>query len=306
MPVQVEIEKGMTAQQIATLLEDRKVIKNAFLFRLAVKQQGVGTEFKPGKYDLKTGMNDDDVIKTLTAGPPIVYVDITIPEGWTAKQIAARIAAVTKIDEAAYLNMITNGQVAIEYPFLKSNGSPTKSLEGYLYPQTYKVQKDINADQFLHMQLSQFQKETESLNWANTTTLGRSPYEIIVIASLIERETRVDDERPQVASVIYNRLQKSMPLQIDATVQYALPQWKDRLTYDDLKVDSPYNTYKNPGLPPGPICNPSASSIDAALNPATTGYLYYVLAPDNSGRHVFTETYDDFLKAKAQYQQSMQ
>jgi len=305
-PVDVTIKEGMTATQIANLLEDKKVIDSALMFRLVVRKKGVGSDFKPGEYELKTGMDHEEVIDILVKGPPIKYANLTLPEGWTAKQMSKRIGSRTKVDADEYMQIVDEGRVLIEYPFLKDNKAPTKSLEGYLYPETYRVQEDIAAQEMIHIQLSQFQERTGNLNWANAQALGRTPYEIVVIAAMIERETRVDDERPLVAAVIYNRIEKGMPLQIDATVQYALPEWKDRLLLEDLKVDSPYNTYKYKGLPPGPICNPSASSIDAALNPTHDDYLYYVLAPDNSGRHVFTKNYDEFLRAKNQYKESLQ
>ncbi len=303
-PVKVRIEKGMNAGQIGNLLQDKKVIKNALVFKLIVRRRGVEAEFKPGEYEFKTGMDYNQVIQKLVEGPPITYYEITQPEGWTAKQIAARIGTIAKINEDEYLGIVEQGQAGLDYPFLKNNGSNTNSLEGYLFPKTYRIKKGTNAQQFVNLQLAEFQEQTANLNWANAQTLGRTPYEIIIVASLIERESKVDEERPIVASVIYNRLKKGMLLQIDATVQYALPQWKDRLTYEDLKVDSPYNTYKHAGLPPGPICNPGLAAIQAALNPATSDYLYYVLAPDNSGRHTFTRTYDEFLKAANQYHQS--
>lgn len=303
-PVKVKIEKGMSVAQIGNLLQDKKVIKNALVFRFMVRRQNVETKFQPGEYELKTGMNYDDVIKKLIKGPSITCYTITLPEGWTAKQIAARVGSIAKINEDEYLGIVEQGQAGSDYPFLNNNGSKTNSLEGYLFPATYTIKKGTTAQQFVDMQLDQFQKRTANLNWANAQALGRTPYEIIIIASLIERETKVAEERPIVASVIYNRLRIGMLLQIDATVQYALPHWKDRLSYNDLKVDSPYNTYKHLGLPPGPICNPGYDSIQAALNPATTDYLYYVLAPDNSGRHTFAKTYGEFLKAANEYHQS--
>jgi UPF0755 protein len=246
-------------------------------------------------------MDYDAVIKVLVKGPPIKYVDITIPEGWTAKQIAARVESSIGISKDDYLQVVREGRLLVEYPFLKNNGAPTRDLEGYLCPETYKVEKDVTAEEFVNTQLAQFQEKTGNLNWQVAQARGRTPYEILIIASMIERETMVADERPIVSAVIYNRLAKGMPLQIDATVQYALPQWKDRLTYEDLKIDSPYNTYKYKGLPPGPICNPSASSVEAALNPTDDDYLYYVLAGDNSGRHVFSKTYNEHINAKNQY-----
>ncbi|MCL6473292.1 MAG: endolytic transglycosylase MltG [Firmicutes bacterium] len=304
VPVKVKIEKGMTASQIGGLLQKKKVIKNSFVFRVAAKKRGVESDFKPGEYEFTTGMEYNVVIDRLIAGPPITYYDITLPEGWTAKQMAARIGPVGHINADEYLNIVEQGLLERDYPFLQNSGAKSKSLEGYLFPDTYRIKKGTTAAQFVDLQLQQFQKKTEGLDWSKAAAIGRSPYEIIIIASLVERETKVADERPIVASVIYNRLAKGMLLQIDATVQYALPEHKDRLTFDDLKVDSPYNTYKNPGLPPGPICNPGFASIQAALNPATTNYLYYVLAPDNSGRHTFTNSYDEFIKAAQQYHEA--
>jgi len=300
--VKVIIPEGMNATDIGKLLEDKGVIKSAFVFKMTVRQKGVGSDLKPGEYDLKTGMEYDEVIDILAEGPKIVYVDITFPEGWLAKQMAARLEALTGISPEEYLQIVESGQVEGNYAFLQDNGAPSKNLEGYLFPNTYTVEKEeITAQEFIKTQLDQFQKATSGLDWSKAESLGRTPYEIIVIASLIERETMVDDERPLVAAVIYNRLNKGMPLQIDATVQYALPKWKERLTYEDLKVDSPYNTYKQKGLPPGPICNPGLDSIDAALNPSLDDYLYYVLKTDNSGRHVFTNSYSEFTKAANEY-----
>ncbi|MBE0447068.1 MAG: endolytic transglycosylase MltG [Actinobacteria bacterium] len=300
-PVSVKIDEGMTATQIANILEDKKVIKNAIVFRFIVKKQGVGENFKPGEYELKTDMAYDEVIKILVEGPPIEYISLTLPEGWTAKQMSERVESLTGINKDDYLQAVKEGKLLVEYPFLKNSGAPTKDLEGYLYPETYKVERGITAEEFINIQLSQFQERTSNLNWSNAQARGRTPYEIVIIASMIERETIVNDERPIVAAVIYNRLAKGMPLQIDATVQYALPQWKDRLMFEDLKIESPYNTYKHKGLPPGPICSPSSSSIDAALNPTDDKYLYYVLAGDNSGRHVFSNTYNEHINAKNQY-----
>lgn len=300
--VKITIAEGTNASEIGKLLEDKEVIKSAFVFKMTVRQKGVGSDLKPGDYDLKTGMDYDEVIDILIEGPKIVYVDITIPEGWLARQMAARLEALTGIPPEEYLQIVESGQIEGNYAFLQDSGAPTKNLEGYLFPSTYTVEKEVIAAQdFIKIQLNQFQKVTSGLDWSKAESLGRTSYEIIVIASLIERETMVDDERSLVAAVIYNRLNKGMPLQIDATVQYALPKWKDRLTYEDLKVDSPYNTYKNKGLPPGPICNPGLESIDAALNPSSDDFLYYVLKTDNSGRHVFTSSYNEFTKAANEY-----
>jgi UPF0755 protein len=303
-PVTINVPEGSTASEIATILAENKVVGNEIIFKLALKKDGEGADFKPGKYEMKTDMDYNAIVEQLRKGPPITYIDITVPEGWTAKQIANRLGANTKVFPDEYMQMVTSGSAPVEYEFMKTNKAPTKNLEGYLYPQTYRIEKkDITTGDFLNMQLAEFQKATGSLIWQNAAALGRTPYEIIIIASLIERESMVASERPFIASVIYNRLKINMRLQIDATVQYALPVWKERLTLNDLAVESPYNTYKILGLPPTPICNPSLSSIEAALSPATSQNIYYVLSNDNSGKHVFTKTYDEFLAAKNRYEQ---
>ena len=152
--------------------------------------------------------------------------------------------------------------------------------------------------------LDQYEVETEGLGLEEGAN-GLTAQEIMSLASLIERETAVADERPLVASVIYNRLDQGMPLQIDAAIVYARGGGSDPVTYDDLEIDSPYNIYKNTGLTPGPICSPSVSSIEAALNPADTSYLYYVLSPEGDGTHNFSETYDEFLKNSEAYSESL-
>ncbi len=149
--------------------------------------------------------------------------------------------------------------------------------------------------------LDQFRAETSPIGLEGAERLGITPYQAVIVASLIEREAVVDEERPLVAAVIYNRLRAKMRLQIDATVQYALPEWKEVLTYEDLKVDSPYNTYQHAELPPAPICNPGLKSIIAALQPADVDYLYYV-ATGEGGRHFFTADYQEFLRAKERAQ----
>jgi len=175
------------------------------------------------------------------------------------------------------------------------------NLEGFLFPKTYTVTGKTSARALVNMMLSQYRKETKGLDWARATARGISQYQTLIIASLIEKEARLPEERPVIASVIYNRLNAAMKLQIDATVQYALGKWKQALSYKDLEVDSPYNTYKIKGLPPAPICSPGYESIRAALYPATTNYLYYILTSPE-GRHSFTNDYQQFLRWKEELQ----
>jgi UPF0755 protein len=178
----------------------------------------------------------------------------------------------------------------------------TKSLEGFLFPKKYEFEAGSTADAVIKRLLAQFKLEVRDLPWSAYKQLGlKRPYDVVIVASMIEREARFPEDRPKIARVIYNRLSKGMPLQIDATVEYALGTYKSRLTLEDLKVESPYNTYLHRGLPPTPIANPGLASLEAALSPAKGKWLYYVVI-DAQGHHAFTASYDEFIKLKQQYQ----
>ena len=217
---------------------------------------------------------------------------VIIPEGLNIKQTADKVDSQCKISAGDFAEATNEGDYV--YGFLKDSSG---NLEGFLFPKTYTVTDKTSARGLVDMMLAQYKKETKRLDWTRATARGMSPYKIVVIASLIEKEARLPEERPVIASVIYNRLQAGMKLQIDATVQYALGKWKQALSYNDLEVDSPYNTYKIKGLPPAPICSPGFESIRAALYPATTNYLYYILTSPE-GRHSFTNDYQQFLRWK--------
>jgi UPF0755 protein len=182
------------------------------------------------------------------------------------------------------------------YAFLE--GEAIETTEGYLFPRRYDFEEGVTAPQVVDRMLAQYLIETEGLDVAGAgERLNLTEHELVTVASLIEKESANAGERPVIASVIYNRIRKDMPLQIDATIQYALERPKESLSYADLRVDSPYNTYENAGLPPGPICSPSLQSLQAAMDPAETDHLYYVLEA-NGEEHLFTNDYDAFLRAK--------
>lgn len=240
------------------------------------------------------------IIKLLTKGQKEKLITVVIPEGFTAKEIAARLAKKTgRPKEDFYEYMLGQG-----VPALKPADIPPElnSLEGYLFPKTYSFRQKEHPAKIINRLLAQFEQEVAGLDWSFAQSKGLSRHQIITVASLIEKEAKVPEERALIAAVIYNRLAKNMPLQIDATVQYALPQRKEALTNEDLKIASPYNTYQHLGLPPGPIASPGLDSIKAALAPAPVDYLYYVLTSAD-GHHTFTNNYNDFLKAKQQAQQ---
>jgi UPF0755 protein len=232
----------------------------------------------------------------------------TIPEGYTAKQIAARLAAKGFVNKAEFMALLQKPDQFAGDGVKSANGGGGQlvALEGYLFPETYSLPVDSTEQEIAQTMVTQLDKELATLpkGWdKQLAKLNLTMHELLTVASLIEREVVVDKERPIVASVIYNRLKIGQPLQIDATVQYLLSKQKERLLYADLKVDSPYNTYKRKGLPPGPIANPSLASIRAALYPASTNYYYYVTKKDGTSSHLFAETYAQHLNNIAKSKQ---
>jgi UPF0755 protein len=296
-PVRVMIEEGDSTSLIADKLYHNGVITSASIFRFMAWLQGRQGRLKAGHYVLTTGMHYGEVFSLLEAGPN--YEDrLVIPEGLTVSATAERVAESTGVSEKEFLEAASSGDYGVEM----IPAANRDNLEGFLFPKTYDVPADFTAREIVEVLLNQFEKEVASLDWTRAEKLGVTPYQVITIASMIEKEAVLDEERPLVAAVIYNRLRKNMLLQIDATVQYALPQWKEKLTYEDLKVPSPYNTYLNKGVPPAPICSPGLASIEAALSPAEVDYLYYVAS--GGGRHFFTSNYEEFLRVKKEVQGS--
>lgn len=296
-PVVVTVPAGAGTAEIAEVLAEKGVIGNAALFRLRARLDGVDGKLRGGEYDLETGMSHGDVVERLIAGPPLEYVDVTVPEGFTVEQIAVRLEEQAGIpaDEFAELGLSGAASFAEERPYLA--GTHEGSLEGYLFPKTYRVLEGSSASDVIDMMLDQFEAETAGLDLSYPSGRGLGLHEVVTLASMVEREARVAAERPVVASVIYNRLAKGMRLEIDATIEYVIKKNRPRLLNRDLEVDSPFNTYRNAGLPPGPIASPGLASLEAATAPAETAYLYYVLTSED-GSHTFTETYEEFLIAK--------
>ena len=245
---------------------------------------------------LFTGMHYGEVFDTLEKGSKVV-ARLTIPEGFTEEQVANRVGNTGAMTAEGFLAAASEGGYGLSWlpPGQEDN------LEGFLFPKTYDLLEGMGPHDVVSMLLTQFQAETDGLDWSLAEQRGLTPYQVVVAASIIEREVVVAEERPLAAAVIYNRLARNMRLQMCSTVQYLLPEQKDVLTYDDLEIDSPYNTYRNAGLPPAPICNPGLASIEAALHPAQVDYLYFV-ATGEGNRHFFTADYNEFLRAKQQAQ----
>jgi UPF0755 protein len=221
----------------------------------------------------------------------------TIPEGYDIKRVTAKLAEEGLINQEAFLKEIESGQ--FDYEFLKDAPAGPDRLEGFLFPETYEIFATANEHDIIDKMLYQFNKVFTAEYYARAEELGMSVREVITLASIIEREARVPEDRPIIASVFYNRLTIDMPLQSCATVQYILGEQKPVLSIKDTQIESPYNTYQNLGLPPGPIASPGADSIKAALYPADTNYLYFLAKGD--GSHAFSSTYEQFLRDKAKY-----
>jgi UPF0755 protein len=221
---------------------------------------------------------------------------VTLPEGLDNGDVAGRVSTATKgsITEEEFDVALEVG--GYDYDFLEGAGG---NLEGFLFPDTYEMTSETTPGEAVDMMLSDFARKTEDLEWSRAQSLGVTPHQIVTIASIIEKEVSRPEERPLVASVIYNRLNGNMKLGMCSTVLYALGEWKPELSIKDTEVDSPYNTYRIEGLPPGPICNPGFESIRAALYPASTDYLYFILTgPD--GKTSFTSDYQQFERWKSE------
>lgn len=290
----VEVVKGDTLSDVATKLEEAGVIKNAFVFKLQAKYEGYGTEIKTGRYTFEQGQDSEVILQKLTAGQAAPMLAVTIPEGLTLEETARTVAADSRVPASKFEEAARR----TDYGYAFLDNPDIKTTEGYLFPARYEFEEGVTAGQIVDRLLEQYLLETQDLDIAEAKArLGISEHQLVTVASLIEKEAATPKEKPIIASVIYNRMDKGTPLQIDATIQYALEEPKENLSLADLKVDSPYNTYEHEGLPPGPICSPSRESLQAALNPKDTNYLYYVLRADGQS-HFFTSNYDDFLRAK--------
>jgi UPF0755 protein len=217
-------------------------------------------------------------------------VNVTFPEGLRREQIASILAAKTHLSASRYLALTASGG---EGEVLSGQKAP-RSLEGFLFPATYPIYPTTTVSEVINAQLTAYRNYTATVNYRYAESKNLSPYDVLIIASMVEREVAVPSERALVAGVIYNRLRLGMTLGIDSTVQYALGYWKTNLTASDLQIDSPYNTRRFYGLPPGPICNPGLASIEAAANPAHVPYLYYVARSDGSDGHYFATTLPQF------------
>jgi UPF0755 protein len=297
----IEIPQGANTEAIADILYNEGLIQNQLAFRFYVRRYDLGQGFIAGRYRLSPSFSMEQIILKIQAGE--VYSEtswFTIPEGLRIEEIAARLEQNGLVNRDRFLDLARQPSPDLieTYPFLAkvNNSGITYVLEGYLFPDTYEVNPQVSEGEIITIMLRQMDFVLNSLDYSDRLAeLGISLHDMLTIASLIEREARVDHERAMVASVIYNRLAINMSLQIDATIQYILDEPKEFLLYADLEIPSPYNTYLNNGLPPGPIAAPGKESVKAALNPAVSDYYYYNYKYDDTGEHYFSKTYEEHL-----------
>jgi UPF0755 protein len=295
-PVVVDIPSGSGTGAIADILAEAGVIDNAAMFRLRARLDKIDGKLRSGTYELTTGMEYDAIVKKLLAGPPVEYVTVTVPEGLTIEQIAARFEEKAGIPAMDITILAYQADTFVAgHPYLADVYNNT--LEGYLFPKTYRVVEGSTARDVIELMLDQFDTELALVDLSYPTSRGMTLHQVVTLASMVEREARLDNERQLVSSVIYNRIDRGMRLEIDATIEYIIKERKPRLLNSDLEIDSPYNTYRNAGLPPGPIAAPGLASLQAAAAPAETNFIYYVLTGQD-GSHTFAETYAEFLQAK--------
>ena len=301
--ISVEIPEGTYASGVGEILEEKGVITSALKFKLYLRFSKFDGTMKAGNYTLSPSMDFDTIIEKLVSNE-VNDLTVTIPEGLTYEQTAMKLAEQGAGSYEGFIRAIELDMY--DYSWIRGN-----SLEGYLMPDTYSIPVGSSEHDIIDMMLQNFEKQVVSLyeETDNKITKNYNLNEIATVASIIERECKVDDERRLVSSVIYNRIDNNIMLQMCSTVQYLIlketGEVKEVLYYDDLNIDSPYNTYIHYGLPPAPICSPGLACFKAALKPKKTDYLYFVLSADLDGTSKFTSDYNEFLKYKDEYDKAI-
>lgn len=308
------IATGVTTEEVAQNLEGEEIISKALFFKLHVYFKKQGSKIQAGEYALSPSMSIREIAQVLTTGQAISQdTKLTVVEGWTVSDIAAALGGLGVFGEQEFLQAAAT-PYAQEFSFL-ADKPPAAGVQGYLFPDTYFLSRDETAESIVRKMLQNFDRKLTSDLREAISDQGKTIYEFVTLASIIEREVgrnvkrgeklssselqKLQEERRLVASVFYNRLAIGMALESDATVTYITGSKSSRATLEETKIDSPYNTYKYRGLPPGPISNPSLDSILAAIYPAKTDYLFFLTAPD--GTAYFAKTLDEHIQNRAKY-----
>ena len=295
-----EIKSGQGVNQISTSLYSRGLIKSMFWFEVYVWQKNLERDFIAGVHDLPLNLNIREITAKLT-NPGESETTITVIEGWNNREIAGYLAEKDLVEEPEFLNLVGSNlsQFANLYDFLadKPDGA---DLEGYLFPDTYRVFKNSSAAEIARKMLDNFEAKLTPKMRLDIKSQGWSVFEIVTLASIIEKEVRTPEDMKIVSGIFRKRLEANIALQSDATVNYVTGKGRIQPTADDLKVDSPYNTYQYRGLPPTPIANPGLNAINAAIYPENNPY-YYFLTTKETGEVIYSRTYDEHLQNKAKY-----
>jgi UPF0755 protein len=291
--VVLEVPAGTSLPALATQLERQELVGSAWRFRSLVRLMGAARRIKAGEYQLSTSLRPAELVGVLVRGEVRLH-QVTFPEGYTMEQIASLLDSRHLTSAREFLS------AASDPAFLRGLGVPASTLEGYLFPDTYRFARGLPAERILRRMLARFEQEFRSVQQQSGRQLGLSRHEVVILASLVEKETAVATERPLIAGVFFNRLRRGIPLQSDPTVIYGLERFDGNLTRAHLQADTPYNTYTRQGLPAGPICNPGAAAVRAVLNPASTPYLYFVAKKD--GTHQFSSTLAEHNAAVLRHQ----
>jgi UPF0755 protein len=294
--VVVAIPKGSSVAEVGDLLDSEGVVSSSTLFQLRVTLAGKRSELYPGRFVLAEGMSYGAAIDALSTAPVKATATVTIPEGYSREQTAPLV------EEAGLTGSYMNESVRSKYlDPANYGGAAAKDLEGFLFPDTFELKPHAPAADLVQLQLQDFKRRIKGVDMSYARSKNLTTYDVLTIASMVEREAQLDSERPLVAAVIYNRLHDGMPLGIDATIRFATGNYSEPLTESELAIDSPYNTRLNAGLPPGPISSPGLASIEAAAHPARADYLFYVVKPGTCGEHSFSSTEAEFQTDVARY-----
>ncbi|MGD8400688.1 MAG: endolytic transglycosylase MltG [Bacillota bacterium] len=284
-----EVPYGVSLRQVCQKLERQGIIRNKVVFEIFMRLNQEKRVTKAGHFRLGPGMSVPKIVNELVSGRPR-NIRITIPEGLTNKEIATLLAQKGLVNQERFLKLTADSDFVNQVlESIRVKGG----AEGYLFPDTYEFELNITEKEIIAAMLKQFEK-VYFQHFASIPEKRRR--EVVIIASLVEKEAKEPEERPVIAGVFYNRLKRNLALQSCATVQYVLGKHKERLLYQDLQIDSPYNTYRHPGLPPGPIANPGLDSLKAAAKPRDVPFLFFVAGVD--GKHVFSNTYAEHIKAQ--------
>lgn len=288
-PIYFRVQEGMTASEIGRELEAKGVIDSKFKFWFIAKLNNYDSKFKVGSYVLHKGMVQRDVLQKLVDGDTTI-VRFTVPEGFQVRDIAAKLDREGIVSEKKFLTLASK---YAPYKYMNSGNNVEIISEGFLFPDTYEIDTTGDEEAVLKMMTQDFDTRLTEEMRQRAKEMNMSIHELITLASIVEVEAGSDKDRPIIAQVFLKRLEIGMPLQSCATILYAMHKRKEDLSIEDTKWDSPYNTYMNPGLPPGPISNPGLASIQAVLHPADTNYLYFVA--DHDGNTYYSSSYSEHL-----------